>query len=133
MKKYFISVLILCLLLQFNGCYSFRGISKDDFENQSEVKTLYVKTKFQETYRVDKGNYYVKNDTLYGKGEKIVTSSVTQPFEGCISINDIDSFQIEYYDGEKTLLLLGGIVGLAALVLFFTIIISEIEEPFVTE
>ena len=133
MKKYINSILIVCLLLQLSGCYSFRDISRDDFENQSEAKTLYIKTKFQETYRVDLGNYDVQNDTLYGKGEKIVTSSVTQPFEGCISVNDIESFQIEYYDDEKIMLLLGGIACLSALVLFIAILISEIEEPFLTK
>lgn len=44
MKKYIVSVLISCLLLQFVGCYSYRDITLDQLQSYSGKNDIRIKT-----------------------------------------------------------------------------------------
>ncbi len=44
MKKYIVSVLIPCLLLQFVGCYSYREITLDELQRYSGENDIRIKT-----------------------------------------------------------------------------------------
>ena len=57
MKKYFITVLIPYLLLQFSGCYSIQKITKDDFSPSPDYPELIVKTN-NKVYTFEEGNAF---------------------------------------------------------------------------
>jgi hypothetical protein len=94
MKKYFITVLIPYLLLQFSGCYSMQKITKDDFSPSPDYPELIVKTNNKE-YTFEEGNYSFANDTIYGEGESILIENVLEPFEGKISLNAVEEIELE--------------------------------------
>lgn len=98
MKKYFITVLIPYLLLQFSGCYSIQKITKDDFSPSPDYPKLIVKTNNKE-YTFEEGNYSFANDTIYGEGESILIENVFEPFEGKISLNAVEEIELdEFYN-----------------------------------
>lgn len=98
MKKYFITVLIPYLLLQFSGCYSMQKITKDDFSPSPDYPKLIVKTNNKE-YTFEEGNYSFANDTIYGEGESILIENVFEPFEGKISLNAVEEIELdEFYN-----------------------------------
>lgn len=97
MKKYFISVLIPCMLLHFSGCYSMQKVTKDEFLQASDYPELFVKTKEKE-FTFEEKKYFVANDTSYGNGEftsRIKYDNVFEPFEGKISINDVEKIETD--------------------------------------
>ena len=98
MKKYFITVLIPYLLLQFSGCYSIQKITKDDFSPSPDYPKLIVKTNNKE-YTFEEGNYSFANDTIYGIYEPILIENVFEPFEGKISLNAVEEIELdEFYN-----------------------------------
>ena len=98
MKKYFITVLIPYLLLQFSGCYSIQKITKDDFSPSPDYPKLIVKTNNKE-YTFEEGNYSFANDTIYGIDESILIENVLEPFEGKISLNAVEEIELdEFYN-----------------------------------
>ncbi len=98
MKKYFITVLIPYLLLQFSGCYSIQKITKDDFSPSPDYPKLIVKTNNKE-YTFEEGNYSFANDTIDGEGESILIENVLEPFEGKISLNAVEEIELdEFYN-----------------------------------
>ena len=94
MKKYFITVLIPYLLLQFSGCYSIQKITKDDFSPSPDYPELIVKANNKE-YTFEEGNYSFANDTIYGEGESILIENVFEPFEGKISLNAVEEIELD--------------------------------------
>jgi len=92
MKKYFISVLIPYLILYLSGCYSMQKVTKDEFLQTSDYPELYVKTKEKE-YSFEEGNYTFQNDTIYGTGKSILLINDYLPFEGRISVNDVEKIE----------------------------------------
>jgi len=121
MKKYFISVLIPYLLLQFNGCYNMQVITKDDFREDSDYLELNVKTKDKDI-SFDDGNYSVRNDTIFGKGitkARIDPEIVDESFEGAISINDVE--EIKAYKFNSTTVIALGIFVVAVAVLVVSV------------
>ena len=118
MKKYFISVLIPYLLMQFSGCYNMQVITKDDFREDSDYLELSVKTKDKDI-SFDDGNYSVSNDTIFGKGitkSRIDPEIVDESFEGAISINDVE--ELRAYKVNLT-----GVIALAAFVVLTAVFI----------
>lgn len=98
MKKYFITVLIPYLLLQFSGCYSIQKITKDDFSPSPDYLKLIVKTNNKE-YTFEEGNYSFANDTIDGIYEPILIENVFEPFEGKISLNAVEEIELdEFYN-----------------------------------
>lgn len=97
MKKYIVSVLIPCLLLQFVGCYSFQPISVGDeselinLENKDIRFTLSTgETVSSETYHHTLILY--PSEFIIGKGNRYFNGSNSfESFEGKVLINDIDS------------------------------------------
>lgn len=101
MKKYFITVLIPYLLLQFSGCYSIQKFTKVDFSPSPDYPKLIVKINNKE-YTFEEGNYSFANDTIYGEGESIVIENVFEPFEGKISLNAVEEIELdEFYNSTE--------------------------------
>jgi hypothetical protein len=94
MKKYFISVLIPYMLLYLSGCYSMQEVTKEEFSPAPDYPELHVKTKDNE-YTFEEGNYIFINDTIYGKGKIKYINYPYEPFEGTISIYDVEDLQID--------------------------------------
>ena len=106
MKKYFISVLIPYLLLQFSGCYSMLKVTKEEFYLESERPDMIIKTTDQKEILFDEGNYIVDHDTIYGTGEKKLKTGkkiTYEEFEGSISINDVEEIKIDKFDLASTI------------------------------
>jgi len=61
-----------------------------------------------------KNDYYIENDTLYGKG-KFLPIEKDQPFEGNIALTEVESIRVETYDKWMTVLLLTPIVTIAVI------------------
>ena len=92
-KKIFISFLLLAFLNFIAGCYSFQPVTVNEYkqleEEDGKQNEIYVKTKDHQEYHFSYWNYYIENDTLYGK------ISVTElPFEGKFAFGEIKSIQI---------------------------------------
>lgn len=93
MKKYFISVFITYLLLHLSGCYGMQKITKDEFSAEIDYPDLYVKTLDRE-YSFEEGKYVFVNDTIYGKGEIKILEDAFKPFEGKITVNEVEKIQM---------------------------------------
>lgn len=122
MKKYFISVLIPYLLLQFSGCYSIQKVTKDEYYLESERPDMIIKTTDQKEILFDEGNYTVDHDTIYGTGERKLKTgkNITyEEFEGSISINDVEEIRIDKFD-------LAGTIGLCVTIFGIMVAISAI-------
>ena len=80
---------------------------------------IYLTKNDSTKYHFMKNDYYIENDTLYGKG-KFLPIEKDQPFEGNIALTEVESIRVETYDTTQTLLIwvpLGSIIGLGILVL----------------
>ena len=94
MKKYIAAILINALLIQFVGCYSMQKVTKDEFLQESDHPELMVKTNEKE-YSFEEGNYSFQNDTIYGTGKCFLLKNDYLPFEGKISINDVEKIETD--------------------------------------
>jgi hypothetical protein len=123
-RKIFISFLVLALINFLAGCYSAESITVPEYkqveEEDGKPGEIYVKTKDSEEYHFLESNFYIENDTLYGKGI-LFQSKEEITLDKKITISDIESIQFEYLNGVTTALLVLGIVAglfIAAGILF---------------
>ena len=94
MKKYIASILIPCLLLQFSGCYSMQRVTKEEFSPAPDYPKLMVRTN-EKKYSFEEGSYSFQNDTIYGTGKCLLLKNDYLPFEGKISINDVEKIETD--------------------------------------
>ncbi len=94
MKKYIAAILINALLIQFVGCYSMQKVTKDEFVQASDYPELMVKTNEKE-YSFEEGSYSFQNDTVFGAGKCLLLKNNYLPFEGRISINDVEKIETD--------------------------------------
>ena len=73
---------------------------------------IYLTKNDSTKYHFMKNDYYIENDTLYGKG-KYLPIEKDQPFEGSIAFTEVESIKIETYD---TMLSVLGITPLAIII-----------------
>ncbi len=109
MKKIIASILIPSFMLYFFGCYSMSEISKEEFTGQSEEALLL--TDKMETYQLEEGQYYVKADTIFGKGSKQLTDGSQISLTESIPLENITVFNVKESDGFKTVFLALGIIA----------------------
>jgi hypothetical protein len=124
-KKYIASVLIPSFMIQLCGCYSMKEIPKDEFGEGKEENDIVIYTKDSTYFFFGKNNYTLSNDSLSGKGhlKNKVDSDFETPFEGKISLNNIEMMQHEELNPTKTTwLIIGGILLVAAVVFGIQII-----------
>ena len=73
----------------------------------------------------DGWGYYVKNDTLFGRG--IVTKkNVEQAFDGKIPLNDIESFQVNKLDGMTTAGLVIGLLIVSGVIIYAIVFLTAL-------
>jgi len=112
-KKYIVSVLIPALLVQLCGCYSMKEISKDEMTGLKEGGDLVVYTKDSTIYSFEESNYYISNDTLYGKGYVKFSedSDFKVAIENSIALTNIEKVQkAELNPTSTTWLIIGGML-----------------------
>lgn len=120
-KKIVSAVLIPILLLQFYSCYSMSGISHEELLSQSDKSDIRITTFQAETFEFKSFNYYIKSDTLFGKGEKIMDSHTTIPFSGKIAVSDIEYVAASKYNTTTTCLTWGAGALLLVVIVFYLI------------
>jgi hypothetical protein len=100
-KKVFISFLLLALINFVAGCYSFQPVNVNEYkrieEEDGKQTEIYVTTKDYKEYHFLNSNFYIENDTLFGKAKVIVSEL---PFEGKFALEDIETIQVEYFAFE---------------------------------
>jgi hypothetical protein len=100
MKKYIASILIPSLLLYLSGCYSMQEISKEDFSPAPDYPKLTIITDERE-FTFNQGDYSFMNDTILGIGETLLLKNYYQPFEGKISVYDVENVETDKMNNLK--------------------------------
>ena len=107
-RKFFISFLLLALINFLFGCYSAESITVSEYkqveENEGKSDEIRIITKDSEEYHFSESNFYIENDTLYGKGA-LLQSEEEQPFEGRFAFGEIESIQWEVVGQNYTTLM----------------------------
>lgn len=129
MKKTISIVLIPFLLLQLYSCYSMQGISHEELIGQLEKSDIRITTIQSEIYEFKSFNYFIKSDTLYGSGEKIVDQFKTTPFSGKIPVSDIEYIAASKFNTGTTCLAAIGISLLTLTIVLF-IAVHDFNENF---
>ncbi len=133
-KRFIVTVLIPALLIQLYGCYSMQDISKDEMAAFKEGGDLIVRTKDSTIYFFEESNYYISNDSLYGRGYakfsdvpdfKILNKSA-------IALTSIKTIQQEDLNLITTGLLIGGILAVVIAVLLILFPSSNTETIAIT-
>lgn len=120
MKKYIVSVLIPCLLLQFVGCYSYREITLDELQRYSGENDIRIKTNQDEVIMNRKltdenlMNWKAGDSSIIIKTTELIrenrdTKLIDKNHE--IKYQQIKTIEIEDYDILKTIGLTVGIIG----------------------
>jgi len=102
-RKIFISFLLIALINFLVGCYSSEFVTAGEYEQVEEEDKpddIRVITKDSQEYHFSESNFYIENDTLYGKvGVKEL------PFEGKFAFGEIESIQWEVVGQNYTTLM----------------------------
>ena len=110
-----ISLMLIISLINLFGCYSSEVVTLREYEKIEKEKgkpeTIYVLKGSNEEYHFAKEGYTIENDTLYGRGLKVVNNE-KQPFEGKIPVEDITTIELSKFDAGTTVLVILGIVAL---------------------
>ena len=120
MKKYIVSVLIPCLLLQFVGCYSYRDITLDELKSYSGEDDIRIKTNQDEiiinrkltdenlmNWKAGDSSIIIKTTGLIRDNKDV--KLIDKRYE--IKYQQIKTIEIEDYDILKTIGLTVGIIG----------------------
>ena len=129
MYKKLISSMLVVALLNLVGCYSLEPITVPEYEQVEEKEgkpdEIHVKTINSEEYHYS--DFYIENDTLYGKG-KLLSDDWEQQLDRSIALSNIESIEVESLDWGNTLLFAGGItVGILAVA--YLILLAVCSKP----
>ncbi len=122
MYKKLISSVLVVALLNLLGCYSSDLVTAPEYnqiEEEDKPDEIRVITKDSQEYHFSESNFYVENDTLYGK---VMEGELS--FGKKIALSDIESIQFEYLNGVTTTLLVLGIVVISFVVLATVFVLS---------
>jgi len=131
-KKVIISFLLRAFINFIAGCSSFHSVSVSEYKQVEEEEgkpiEIYVKTKANQWYHFTNSNFYIENDTLYGKGELLLNDE-----EGIINtkiaLSDIESMGVEGTNWIASSFLGMGIfftlLGVIAIIWIFSKILSN--------
>ena len=111
MKKILISLLLAAILNLTVGCYSYKMVTVSEYkkiEMEDKPDDIRIMTKDYQLYQFSNSNFYIKNDTLYGKIKK-PSDSKDELIEKKIAVADIADVELKSFDWVKTILLSLGI------------------------
>jgi hypothetical protein len=105
MKKNIASVLIVCLLYQFTGCYTIQQISKEELKSYNQPPSIRVVINDSTKYAFDSTYYYIKNDTIFGKGWMVLKDyDKVSEIDRTISLSDVGTIEARKYNEPLTML-----------------------------
>jgi hypothetical protein len=111
-KKIISHLLILSILL--TGCYSWELVQEPEANS-----TIRVTTKDNEVYQMSE--WEDKNEQIIGDAGEIKREGrFTQELITKINKKDITKYEVRYVDGSKTLIVLGGLILVGAIVTYAT-------------
>jgi len=126
MYKKLISSILVVALLKLIGCYSLESVTVAEYQQikeEDKPKDIIAITADYKEYHFADSGYYVKNDTLYGKGF-LFNKEGEQVFDGKIALIDIESFQVNKLDGGTTAgLVIGSLIVVG--VIIYAIVLSD--------
>ena len=97
-KKALIRLLLIAFINFTAGCSSFHSVSISEYKQVEEEEgkpiEIYVKTKANQWYHFTNSNFYIENDTLYGKGELLLNDE-EEIINTKIALSDIESMGVE--------------------------------------
>jgi len=99
MNKKFISSILVVALLNLFGCYSSEFVTVAEYkqmEEEDKPDEIYVKTKDYREYHFSDSNFYIENDTLYGRAI-LMLGAEGLPFEGEFAFSEIETIQTKNY------------------------------------
>jgi hypothetical protein len=99
MYKKLISSILVVALLNLVGCYSSDLVTVTEYnqiEEENKPDDIRVMTKDSQEYHFSKSNFYIENDTLYGKGISL-PGYEELPYEGKFAFEEIESIQTEHF------------------------------------
>ncbi len=125
-------LLLTYLLLVLIGCYSKELTTKESVLSDETKPGLIVKTKQQINYSFERDSYEFINDTLVGKGSRLLENGakVELDFIRRISLTDINEIESDRINLVKTTIYLVASVALGILV---ALIIKEINKNISSE
>jgi hypothetical protein len=116
MYKKIISSILVIAFLNLLGCYTFQPVTVPEYkqieEQEDKPDEIYVITKDDQKYHFLESNYYIENDTLYGK-EIVITYFESGhvknelPFDRKIAISEIETIEVDSYSLITTVILYG--------------------------
>ena len=118
-KKLISNLLVVALLTQIVGCYSYQEITKEEFTQAEKYTDLQLRTKSQSIYKFDEGSYTVMEDSIYGSGIKKLKHSNKrfEDYTGSVYLEDIESFEFDKFDTVITVLAIAAGVGVIVSIL----------------
>jgi hypothetical protein len=118
MPKKIITYIVFISFLHLIGCYSTNYLSYSEFEGMilknGQPKEFYIITKNAQRYHLADWGLTLDEDSVNIKGA-IDFGDHEEPFIGKISIEDIESIEVESINGVTTTVLVVSIVGISAL------------------
>lgn len=122
MKKFIHSIWILCLYLQFTGCYSYSEISIDQLRSKLPDSDIKVSVTDSSYYEIQKGEYYINNDTLFAIGKYFQGDNFPLPVRDAIpleKIKEVDSNSFSMALSAPVVLAGGALVLLIGYIIIF--------------
>jgi hypothetical protein len=122
MKKFIYSILMLCLYLQFTGCYSYSEISIDKFKSKPPDSDIKVSISDSTYYEIQKGHYYINNDTLFAVGNLFQGGNYFLTVRDTIPLDKIKKVSLDSFNmaSSTTAVFTGGalvyIIGAAIII-----------------
>ena len=116
MYRKIISSVLIVALLNLLGCYASDLIEKTKYNQIKETDksgSIKVITKDSEEYNFTESNFYVENDTLYGKLPLGYTGKL---YDENIALSDIESIYYYNFDVGATVAIGLIIVGVVAFI-----------------
>ena len=111
MKRYIAAILIPCLLLQLFGCYSFREVTMDEFQNyngEDDVKIITEKAEFilsRDSTESEKLNWVLNDSSIVIQEKNFMQEKYSFPTaekKNEIKFKEIKSISINEPDSGET-------------------------------
>ena len=121
MPRKIITYLVFFAFLNLVGCYSYQAVTYEEFENTNpdDIKSedIYIITRDSTKYHSSWWTFSVNEDSVFIKGSKFISEEQQAPFKGKISVSEIESIEVDKFDGTKTtIFVIGSTAAFIALI-----------------
>jgi hypothetical protein len=122
MPRKIITYIVFFAFLNLVRCYSYQAVTYEEFENTNpdDIKSedIYIITKDSTKYHSSWWTFSVNDDSVLVKGSKFVGKQEA-PFKGKIAVSEIETIEVDKYDGGLTALSVSAsiLAGIAVVIL----------------